>query len=87
MSLFGLRVVESRYAVTRETETVHGVYPDWRERQARNFGRPSTGKWEPIEGDWDVTVEKPAIFVVGGGTGGTAFMHPTLMGVLRDIAL
>ena len=88
MNLFGIPIITSRHAVTCETQTVHGVYADWMQRQARNFSRPSTGKWEPLEGDWEITVEKPAIFMIRDGVGReSALVHPELYnGAIRDFA-
>lgn len=79
MNFFGIPIIESRYAVSREKRQVHGVYADWRERLNRNFGRPSTAKWEPIEGDWETTVDVPAVFMVDGNR---FIAHPELVATL-----
>ena len=79
-AFYGLPIFQSEYAVTRERRTV--VFHDWRERQARNFGRPSTGKWEPI--DFETDVDVPACYIVNQSGRAVIFVHPSLTDRLLD---
>jgi hypothetical protein len=76
LTLFGIRVLTSPHLEPPGPPHLR-FYPDWRERQARNFSRPSTGKWEPL------TYEQPRTNAVM--IGGTLTMHPDSLVALRGL--
>lgn len=53
------------------TELFPAPAVDWRERLARNLGRPSTGRWEPLE----IPTRAPAAWI---GPDGHIYAHPSV---------
>lgn len=60
----GIRVIASKWL---PPESRWKVYPDWRQRLARNLSRPSTGRWEPLDDG-----QTPNVFLIGG----SLYAHP-----------
>lgn len=71
------------YGIPVRTSTALGGDPywrahgDWRERLARNFGRPSTGKWESLA----AYIVPPDVLMIGGDW----VMSPRALAAIKNL--
>ncbi len=85
LNAFGYEIITSDFLVIDDPagRTEEVGHRDWRERLARNFARPSTGRWEPLTFDRVIKVPDPNAYVLHDQH--RMMMHPAHWHALKKL--